>query len=203
MAKRSSSRSENAAGQASSGARRFQFGLQSLLIFSASFVIGIGFAHGADDLAFRAMYPIFGDDWIQRSINILVATGFSRSFVATQLVFVLLDVPGLVVVVFVGFGLGLLKRASSDVVAWSLFVAWPVANCLGSGVYIFFRHSTLALLGVIFAAGVWLAARRLGSRNPPAHLVLPAGLVIAAIAYVGIGMYGYHLLCYPPEIELP
>jgi hypothetical protein len=128
--------------------------------------------------------------------------GFSRSFVATQLAFVLIDMPGLVVIIFVGFGLGLLKRGWADTVAWSLFVACPVADCLESGIVIFLRHSTLTLLGVVFAAVLWFAARRLGSRNPPSHSVLSAGMVIAVVTYVGIGMYGYHLLYYPPEIEL-
>jgi hypothetical protein len=40
--------------------RRYQFSLQSLLLFPASFAIAIGFAHGVSDLAFRAMYPILG-----------------------------------------------------------------------------------------------------------------------------------------------
>jgi hypothetical protein len=183
-------------------ARRFQFSLQNLLLAPASFAVAIGFVHAVSDLAFRAMYPLFGDDWLQSGVNALVAVGFSRSLVASQLVFVLLDVPGLAVIVFVGFCLGLLKRTWSDVVAWSLFAACPVADCLGSGVIIFLRHSTLTLLGVIFAALIWFVARRRGSLNPPSHSVLSAGLVIAAIAYFGIGMYGYHLLYYPPEIEL-
>src|SRR5688572_21299996 len=95
-------------------APRFQFSLKNLLLFPASFAIAIGFVHAVGDLAFHAMYPIFGDDWIQRGLNALVAVGFPKPFVVAQLVFVLLDVPGLVVVMVLAFFLGVLKRGWSD-----------------------------------------------------------------------------------------